>query len=161
MAVIAGADPASGKLAVVMDDDGQVTKHCWKSTSKKWEPANCAEVHRWVQREFMDLHCGDLFLEAPVVGRGGAHATIVQAFVSGAVQAAFLELGWRVHLVNVQRWKKHVAGTGRADKDDVERALADVWPVGWDAADGDADLIDAAAIAVYGAALQAEGRQVA
>lgn len=89
----------------------------------------------------------EIFVEAPVVGRGGVRSTLVQAYVSGAIQAAASAYGG-VHLVNVQSWKKAVVGSGRADKQAVKQAiishgLSDDLPQ---------DFYDATAICLYGLA---------
>lgn len=97
------------------------------------------------------------FIEAPLVGRGGVRSTMVQAYVSGVVQACFVKAGFTVYLVNVQTWKSAYCGNGHASKDDVRRSLAGRWPKGARTAGSDSDLIDAAAICDYGREVAAKG----
>lgn len=153
--MIAGCDPSSRKLAVMVEHpDGRITAHTWTSSTKKWEPSSCHGALEWVLSEFGDLEPGVLWLEEPVVGRSG-RATVVQAFVSGATQAAFVKLGWEVRLVNVTSWKMELGKPlglklGRAEKDDVADALRQLWPDGAALASDDGDLVDAAGICLYG-----------
>jgi len=158
-AVIAGVDPSSKKLAVVIDhQDGRVTTHRWVAEAKKWEPTNCQSAHRWVITEFRHTEPGIVWFEEPLMGRGGVRTSVVQAFTSGAAQAAFLELGWQVRLVNVQRWKAEVVGNGHASKDDVAATVAERWPdvVGL----GDPDLNDAGGICLYGRGVLARAAEL-
>lgn len=95
------------------------------------------------------------WIERPAVGRGGAQSTIVQAFVSGVVQACFTKAGFTVHLVHQSTWKTWLgvapnAKTKANVKPEVVQAMRAQYPRDWGAAGGDPDLIDAAAIARYG-----------
>ena len=94
------------------------------------------------------------YVELPLVGRGGATTTIKQAFVNGVVQAVFVSAGFRVEFANVQTWKKVVCGNGHADKAQVGRHLANVWPIVHNACNGDNDLWDAASICLYGGEIE-------
>lgn len=88
----------------------------------------------------------EFFIEAPVVGRGGVKSTLVQAYVSGAVQAVCNQYG-SVHLVNVGTWKKSVLGSGSLAKPDVKRRVRQIAGL----PDGlDQDFYDATAICIYG-----------
>lgn len=161
MTPIAGCDPSSKKLAVVVDhDDHRITTHVWQSAVPKWDPTACLSASEWVLCEFGGMPAGVIWIEEPLVGRGGAHPTIVQSFISGAAQAAWGKLGWDVRLVNVSVWKRRVVGTGGANKDDIGHCVAERWPAGSRAASGDGDLIDAAAIALYGRDVHAVAAQL-
>lgn len=151
MSVIAGLDPSSSKLAVVAEyDDGRVAAHRWFSSKPRWEPENCISAFEWVTSHLSaPEHAKTIWVEEPLVGRS-AHSTIVQSLTSGAACAALLRLGWDVRMVNVSTWKKRVVGSGRADKDDIKRSVEHRWPEAWKLVEGDGDLIDAAAIALYG-----------
>lgn len=91
-----------------------------------------------------------VYLEAPVLGRGGAWPTISQAQVGGAIMAACVEYRCFLEMVNNQNWKKTVCGHGNLNKTEISKAMFKVWPEAWEAAEGDQDLVDASAIARYG-----------
>lgn len=90
------------------------------------------------------------YVEAPLVGRGGAKTTMVQSFVNGVVQACLVKAGFTVTLVNVATWKRIVCGRGDATKPDVARRVRSEWPSVGRACGTDEDLFDAAAICIYG-----------
>jgi len=100
------------------------------------------------------IHC---FYELPVLGRGGFRSTMVQCFTSGAVQAAIHERKCPSHPVNVSTWKKTVVGRGNADKGQVAEHLRLRWNAVYSAAEGNQDIYDASAIALYGRQFLASG----
>jgi hypothetical protein len=150
MTHVIGIDPSSKKVAI-----------CTTFTSKPEfkiidlpegvYPATGAafrEVFAFLGEE----DCGEeifIYLEAPVVGRN-AYSTIVQAQVGGAVMAAAQNRGAKLFMVNVNSWKKQVVGKGNATKPEVAEWLEKYWPDAYNLANGDQDLIDAAAINRYG-----------
>lgn len=149
--LVAGCDPSSRKVAVVVDHpDGRITTTTWSSRVKKWEPSSCLSAHEWVVTMFGRMDRGTVVIEQPAFRSAGVMSTVVQAFVSGAVQAAFLGIGWDVQLVNISTWKKAVVGSGSASKDDIAVAVREQWGPAFASCDGDGDLIDAAAICLYG-----------
>lgn len=93
------------------------------------------------------IHC---FYEMPILGRGGFRSTIVQCFTSGAVQGAIYERECSAYPVNVSSWKKAVVGKGNADKGQVAEHLRLRWNAIYTAAEGNQDIYDATAIALYG-----------
>ena len=108
--LILGIDPSSKTLAIASYEFGESVKPLsvrkYSAETKRYEPW----VTNWAQNcieHFMFNHLQQaeedvaVFLEAPIVGRGGARPTIVQAYVSGAVQAALVRRGATVYLVNV------------------------------------------------------------
>jgi Holliday junction resolvasome RuvABC endonuclease subunit len=97
------------------------------------------------------------YIEAPVTARGGVKTTIVQAFVSGVVQACFVKAAFRVYLVNVSTWKKTVCGNGHADKRSVAQAIKQRWP---EIKTDDQDLLDASGILLYGLAVERSKRRL-
>jgi Holliday junction resolvasome RuvABC endonuclease subunit len=107
----------------------------------------------------IDLPDAQVFVEAPLVGRGGVSSTLPQAYVSGALQGALWSRGANVSLVNVSRWKKVVIGKGNATKANVAEAVRLRWPDLYRRTKGDADCIDAVAIALYGL-VQVSGPEV-
>ena len=70
-----------------------------------------------------------LFLEEPVMGRGGPGATIPQAFVDGAIMAGAYQAGAVLSLINNSSWKKKVCGNGNANKLVVSEWVEENWPV--------------------------------
>jgi Holliday junction resolvasome RuvABC endonuclease subunit len=128
--VCIGIDPSSLKLvAVIAPLDASVS-----DTIVLTRPLTGSDiVHRahqakkWVAEVLTvawehgaeDVNVG---VEAPVLGRGGARATITQSIVHGALVAEFADYeGVTVWQVNNQQWKKRVVGIGNASKDQIER----------------------------------------
>lgn len=102
-----------------------------------------------------------VFVEHPLVGRAGAHATIVQAQVQGLVMMLSVQFGAAgVYEVNVQSWKKAVVGHGGADKDKVKSWLIDHHPLLAELAGDDQDLVDAACVALYGRGVVRRGDEL-
>jgi Holliday junction resolvasome RuvABC endonuclease subunit len=97
------------------------------------------------------------YIEAPVTARGGVKTTIVQAFVSGVVQACFIKAAFKVYLVNVSTWKKTVCGNGHATKHDVAKAVKQRWP---EIRTDDQDLIDACGVLFHGLAVERSKRRL-
>lgn len=97
------------------------------------------------------------WVEQPMV-RGGTESALKQAYISGIIRATLVTAGFRVYNANVMTWKKEVCGNGRAEKSDVARAVRTQWPKVVDRLDGDGDLTDAAAIALYGQAVLTRSR---
>lgn len=103
-----------------------------------------------------------MFVENPLVGIGGPHATIVQAQVQGLVLGTSVRSGVAAaYPVNVQTWKKDVVGRGNAPKDAVASWLRSECPNLADMADGDQDLVDAACVALYGIRVIDRGERLA
>ena len=92
----------------------------------------------------------EVYIESPVLGRGGFRSTMVQAFTNGAVQGAFYERGCNVSTANVSSWKKEIVGKGNATKPDVAQSIRLRWASLYENVAKDQDLCDASAIALYG-----------
>lgn len=86
------------------------------------------------------------FIEAPIVGRGGVHSTMVQAFLNGILQGVLVSEGYEVELVHPGTWKKALVGKGNAEKADVVRVIRRRWPTISTGFGDDQDLFDAAGI---------------
>lgn len=156
---ILGVDPSSKGLHVVvgfqeLDPEFFVRKELKFNESGPYTPLRAQRAYDLFQ-EFL-ARCYEempdsknefeVFLEGPVVGKGGVKSTMVQAYVSGAVQAACSGFGEIIHLVNVTSWKKEIVGNGRAGKSEVKRAMR-----GRGIPDGlQQDFYDATAICLYG-----------
>lgn len=158
MSRVFGMDLSSRKLAIVqldLETDGNFA--FWTFTADKKEK-NRGKVLAYLNEELDSLFdivmLGEddyVFVEHPVVGRGGAHATIVQAQVQGVVLSSSVLCGASgVYPVNVQTWKKDIVGNGRADKDRVREFLSESHPLLSELAGEDQDLVDASCVALYG-----------
>ena len=153
MDTIVGIDPASTRAAFVAIHG---TKFHIVSYPKLGTSGAVACAAAWhATHEFLESLPWlpgriDAFIEYPVLGRGGFRSTMVQAFTSGAIQGALHEWGCTVHGANVSKWKKVVVGKGNATKPEVAESILRRWPSLHRAADGNEDLCDAAAIALYG-----------
>lgn len=150
--LIIGVDPSKTRLAAVIWD-GASTFHVAKRSMPEDLAFCCVIGRRWMRD--LVLKYGPLddvwvFVEAPVLGRGGARSTIVQAQVNGAVLAGAYVTGAKVVLVNNQTAKRRVVGKGNATKSDINRYIRRTWPKLWAAARGNQDLCDSAMIALYG-----------
>lgn len=155
-----GIDPASSKIAfvaVVGDEEYKTAYYKRLGTSgghacsSAWHTTNLflAVVHMtWPG---LPIYA---YVESPVVGRAGVRSTMVQAFTSGAVQAALYDAGCDPQGANVSSWKKAVIGKGNATKDDVADWLQLRRPDLFRAAGGNQDVVDAACIALYGQQLR-------
>ena len=105
-----------------------------------------------------------LFVEAPVVGRGGPGPTISQALITGSILAGGAQGGSRITLVNNQTWKKRVLGNGNVNKMFVNQWMEKHWPELYAKAPiindsrhpvelrgrGDQDIVDSGAINLFG-----------
>lgn len=163
---IVGIDPSSTKLAVVTLIPGhrgwKVLAHKY-TLGPKYHPTCTLHATAAIRRHVTQSPIADqlqryAFVEAPVVGKGGVRSTMVQAFTSGATQAALLGAGFNVELVQNTAWKKSIVGSGNAAKGDVAEALRLRWPVQQARVADDQDLLDALAIALYGATVVGGGQ---
>lgn len=163
--IIVGIDPSSVKIAFVWTDDRQRMSHKIVKLPKDTDFAvRCAEAHAktaMLLRRIERRHPGQtifVFIEEPVVGRGGAYATISQSKVHGAIIAA-AQLNKSVEKVtgaNNTTAKKQVVGKGNAKKEEITAWAAKYWRELYDASltylKGDRqDIIDSGMINRYGA----------
>lgn len=156
MTVVIGVDPSSAKLAAIVSiigDEPNVETRTLKLPTHK--PTACAMAFEWI-RGLVDL-ASDLepgsvhvFLELPVMGRGGPGSTIPQARINGALAAGAELAGATVTDVNNAHCKKVVLGKGNASKDEIKEWVSDAWPTLYKRISKDQDLCDSAMIYVYG-----------
>lgn len=146
-----GIDLSSRKIAIVrlLGDDCEVhTVEIEKLPNRVDELWALQEGVEGLMEQFTSSW---VYVEAPVVGRGGARPTVLQAQVDGIVQVAAVRFGHLgVYSVNNKTWKKDVVGNGNADKSDTKSWLAAHHPVLADLCGDDQDLVDAAGVALYG-----------
>jgi hypothetical protein len=159
--VVVGVDPAASKAAYVALCGPQHMGKQFTHLGKSGGPAAASAWHctnlflSWVHFEWPGLPV-HVFVESPVVGRGGVRSTMVQCFTSGAIQGAFHDAGCTAQVANVSTWKKQVVGKGNATKEEVSKHLRLRWPALFHSAGGNQDLIDASCIAIYGQQLLRE-----
>lgn len=91
-----------------------------------------------------------LYLEEPVMGKGGPGSTIPQAIVQGGIFAAADEYECKIVHVNNSSWKKRICGNGNISKSDIPAVMKEVWPELYEIARGQQDLLDAGAIHLFG-----------
>lgn len=125
-----------------------------------WTPTVCAHAQlaamEWVAALQNELDWnGDVWIEAPLVAQGRVRGTIVQAFVSGAIQSGLITIGSRVTLITVQEWKQLSIGNGSASKELVAKRLRSRWPDDAALLGDDGDLLDALGVAHAGASRRA------
>lgn len=160
--VIIGIDPSSKKIAATITTNGS-NPEVWVRTLPDPAPIDlkCYWADRWmlsiVSKHVKKGHEVYVFIEEPVLGRGGARSTIVQSQVRGAMCAAARRANAKeVHGVNNQRWKSQVMGKGPHKKEKSKRHIHKHWPVVYDMSrlinEGRhlQDLCDAACINILG-----------
>lgn len=170
--LIVAVDPSSKTLAFVAKNPvlpETFMAHKAQLTEKKngkHVPMCCLEAqracHRFLEEsDAMATTSGDryLFIEEPVVGPG-IKATVLQAFINGVVQACFLDYGYKVTLVHPSKWKADVCSNGSAKKPDVLKAIRAQWPKIAHTYGSDQDIIDAAAIHIYGERVVGRERRI-
>ena len=132
--LVLGIDPSSKKLAVVYSVLGKENEVKFKTKKLPQEkPEACSIAYEWLKGFIEDIR-GDIptkdiyvFIELPVLGRGGAGSTIPQAQINGAILAGAFSTGANVVPVNNVRVKKEVIGKGNANKDAIKAWLSVAW----------------------------------
>jgi hypothetical protein len=153
---IVGFDLSSRKLAAVVLGDGLVRSEVFEAPKKEKDRGRIlAKFITELEEFFTELTALDgslwVYVEHPLKGRGGVHATIVQAQVQGLVLGTSVLFGASgAYHVNVTTWKKDVVGHGGADKDRVRGWLEVHHPDLAGLAGDDQDLVDASCVALYG-----------
>lgn len=152
--VVIGVDPSSRKLAAVVSVIGDESDvQAVTRVLPQDKPYACHIAHEWMRllvEEYNAQGKVHVFLEAPVVGRGGPGATIPQARVNGALSAGAIAAGAEVIDVNNSHCKKVTIGNGRASKDDIRDWVEVVWPELFVKIETDQDLCDSAMLYIYG-----------
>lgn len=156
MPSVVGIDPSSKKVALFcISEEGSYISHREWQADKKMSPDARPDFlyqSRVMAESYFSSLYGDLyvFIESPLVGRGGARSTIVQAQMQGVLLSAAKAVGaLGVYEVNVQTWKKLLTGAGNANKEEVARWLR-LNHIGFSEIASSQDLVDASCIALYG-----------
>ena len=137
--VVVGIDPSSQKVALVIthgSDMSRVDAQLLQLPKDQDYAKRCGAAFILVTRVMRrvasrypaaDIH---VFIEEPVVGRGGARSTITQSKVHGAIVAACHCSGVvaGVSGVNNSSAKKQVVGMGNASKPEIRRWARMHWP---------------------------------
>lgn len=146
--MIYGVDPGCRKLAlfgVELDGSRFVAKAWTAPTSSRGLEVSTLQGHlrRVVDRDpEAVIFCED----AIVAGARNLQTTIQLAHTVGMV----LSQEPMTYLAPVGKWKKETTGNGSSDKQGVSDWLRLEYPEYFAACDGNQDIVDAAAIAVYG-----------
>ena len=163
--VVVGVDPSSRKLAAVVSvvgNEGDVVTSTRALPQDK--PYACHIAYEWMHllvEEYSTHGKVHVFLESPVVGRGGPGATIPQARVNGALSAGAVAAGAEVIDVNNSHCKKVTVGNGRASKDDIRDWVEVVWPELFPKIETDQDLCDSAMLYIYGVGIITKRERIA
>ncbi|UVF61510.1 RuvC-like resolvase [Gordonia phage DalanDe] len=149
---ILGVDPSSKKLAGVASPLDGSDPTLWLVTLPDKAPieVRCQQARkaaRAVVRRIIRMYGVDhvgVFMEAPLVGRGGVKTTVLQSKVQGAALAGYIDGGaeW-AREANASRTKKLVIGKGNADKDEIMLWVEESYPDIFEMIEGDQDLADA------------------
>lgn len=128
--VVIGVDPAAQRLAAVITagDDFYVETR----TMPKDDVLRCKAAFTWLTRlirEYGGLGQVAVFVEEPVLGRGGAGGTLPIARIQGALITAAAVSGVdAIERVHPSKWKKQIVGHGGADKPMVAAHVQETWP---------------------------------
>lgn len=155
--MILGIDPSTKKLAIAWDHGGLVVDE-FTLAEGRYTPESAWNAYAMTRGHLErmerlghvtpDQEPWVVFLESPVVGRGGINTTMKQAFISGAVQAACRSMEWDVHLIHNSKWKREVCGIGNATKADVRQHVIAKYGDSWEGESQDA--IDAIGLYEFG-----------
>lgn len=163
MTLVIGVDPSAKKIALVALDpilgvSSVATFDLYGKGQKKQTPESVhaamagmnevlnSIVHMMTKQSYA-------YVEQPLVGRGGINTTMKQAYVGGVIQACLVERGFKVTVVHPSTWR---AGLGiKARKTEAVKAATRQLvmvrdPKLFAKVEADSDLVDAAAIALYG-----------
>jgi Holliday junction resolvasome RuvABC endonuclease subunit len=152
--IVIGIDPSSRKLAAVVSSigDRKNVEYTTKPLPQD-KPTGCLLAFEWARTLVEKYsHKGEVFVfvELPVLGRGGPGSTIPQAQINGALLAGAQMANATVVPVNNSKVKKDVIGRGNANKDDIREWLKNDWIDLHTKIEKDQDLCDSAMIWVHG-----------
>lgn len=147
---VIGCDPASAKsVAVVLTDEGYDI-HVF-TTKAKDMPTRAYEQMCWMRGVVRTIDGPVvLYLERPVFSRGGLKALLPLGETQGSIAAGAVSAGATVVRVSPAEWKKAVIGNGNAGKLKIKLYLKKHWLNFYLESEGDIDVCDAGAIALFG-----------
>lgn len=176
MTLILGCDPSARKVAFVAYETITATfsihtirlyakGETRQSNASLWR---CLDSVRDYAAGLVPAAVGQpfAFVEEPLVGgRGGnASSTIKQSYVGGVVRACLVDAGFTVYDVHPSSWRKALGITGTrtaALKAATNQVVRDRLPKIHHEVASDADLVDAAAIVLYGTEQVRQGAALA
>lgn len=165
LGTVVGVDPGSRKLAVVVNTPGSNFLWTYAVPQGTMRPQACDQLFV-AFRSFL-ASVGEsrddiaVWVEEPVVGKN-ARGALMQGQVHGVAMTAALQSGiTSVYSVGNTAWKKETVGAGNAPKSRCREWLASEHPELASNCGDDADLVDAACIAVYGRGVLARAGQFA
>lgn len=157
--IVLGVDPSSTQLAFFADTGDYLLSEKIK-LGKKYEPyhpfAAYQEVSLYLGRLLDPLAKGNdleraAFVEAPTgAARLDMQSLVKQAMVSGGLQVALYEWGFKVYLIPPSTWKKEIGAGGNASKDAVRGFLETNHEAEAELCEGDQDRFDALGLALCG-----------
>ena len=151
--ILIGCDPSSRKIALVFtparSEELQVRAFVLPQDVISALGIAYRQMRRFVRRYTVKGHRVIMCIEEPVVGKGGAYATIKQSKVHGAIVAGAVAAGAEVSTVQNSTWKKTVTGKGNNSKVQVAQWVRKEWPTFSALAGPDQDLIDAGCIMAH------------
>lgn len=151
--IFVGCDPSSRKIALIYTRAGEEGLRARVfDLPQAVIPALAIayrQVRRFVRRFTSHGHRVVFCIEEPVVGKGGAYATIKQSKVHGAIVAGAVAGGAEVDTVQNSTWKKTVTGKGNNSKVQVAQWVRKDWKALSTLVGPDQDLIDAGCIMAH------------
>lgn len=149
--MIWGIDPASKKIALFTEDGPGNVGYDLLQVKKTTRNDELLSLRRQLMFTLSRDRDPIIYCEEPVLaGARNIRSTILIAETVGMI----LALNARVHLVPVSSWKKSTVGKGNATKDEVADWLKKEHPRYASYCREDQDLIDAAAIFIYGRSVE-------
>lgn len=165
MTLVLGIDPSAKKIAVVgiQPETGTYKVEARTLYPKGTTTQTPPSLHNAMvfMRDFLTevapmASDGQRFayVEKPLVGRGGASATIKQSYVGGIIRACLVEAGFKVYDAHPSTWRAALdikIGKGSSTAQAKAAVKARLNPKLASLVGTDVDLADAAGIALYGA----------
>lgn len=151
--IFVGCDPSSRKIALIFavgEEDPQARIFALPQAVIPALEIAYRVTRRFVRRYVSQGRRVVLWIEEPVVGKGGAYATIKQSKVHGAIVAGAVAGGAHVEAVQNSTWKKSVTGKGNNSKVQVAQWVRKEWKSLSTLVGPDQDLIDAGCIMAHG-----------
>lgn len=181
MALIMGFDLSAKKIAVVVTETATGTffartADLYAKGDTRQTPESLGAAIAFMSSFLTEVvqvsPQGYAYVESPLVGRGGSATTIKQAYVGGVVRGWLAHEGFNVYDAHPSTWRSALSitvptsitgGSARtkALKSETLKAVSARWPKIVPVIGTDVDLLDAAAICLYGAGKAAAADRIA
>lgn len=145
--MIWGIDSSSKSVALV-GHDGYVVQAHKLTVPKSDRGRELSSLREQVERVLSTDENPIVFVEASIKVRGMQTAIMLAQTVG-----MLLSLPVPTYPVPIDSWKKHTVGKGGASKTDVAQWLQKAHPDLYSLCGSDQDLVDAAAVCIYGSAV--------